>query len=74
MKSKSLEERKIQSEIFNNYASPIATVLAAIIALWAVDHAVGRIVELRGNADTRADARGDPTIGIATVPTGTLNR
>ncbi len=55
-----LVELKTCSEIFSNFAQPIATVLAAMIAVWGAKEVVNAIVSAPA-----------PPAAIATPPHGT---
>jgi hypothetical protein len=64
-KSMSLEDAKVRSEIFHNYAAPIATIMGSIIvAALAVDGA-------KQIATTVIEARGAGSIATATAALGT---
>ncbi len=63
-KRMTLEEWKTLSEIVSNFASPLATVAVALIAVWGAREVTERIVEAKGEGST---AVAHPGTGKATV-------
>lgn len=59
-----LGDLKTLSEIFSNFASPFAVVVAAFIAVWGAKEIVEKVVVARGEGAT---AFAQPLSGTATV-------
>jgi hypothetical protein len=47
-----LEEVRVVSEIFSNYAMPIATFMAAVVVVWGAKEVTEKVVEARGAGST----------------------
>jgi len=56
-----IERWKVLSEIFSNFAQPVAAIVVALIAVWGAKDVTDRIVEARGSGAT----------ATASPPTGT---
>jgi hypothetical protein len=61
-----LEDAKTLSEIVSNYASPIANIVAAIIAVLGAKQVTERVIHARGSIGT---AQSQPPTGSATGET-----